>query len=93
MIKSLFFPGLEDISGALKQVNSGTPLDKPLPSLSALIKKTQSTFEAEISALGPQKDKASSHGFFILAKAIGVCLDEKKRVEDKKNEFQNCLEN
>lgn len=94
LIQLILFPGLEDISGALKEINSGIPLDKPLPSLSGLIKKTQSSFEAEISALGPHKDKSSStYGFFILAKAIGVCLDEKKRVDEKKNNFQNFLEN
>jgi hypothetical protein len=43
--------------------------------------------------LGPQKEKASSHGFFVLAKAIGVCLDEKTRVQEKKNDFQIFLGN
>ena len=80
--------GLGEISSALQTVNSGRPLEKPIPSLSAMIRRTQNSFETEITSHNPQKEKTtSSGGYFVLVKAIGVCLDEKMKLTEKKEKF------
>ncbi len=86
---TFLFLGLDEISSALQTVKSGQPLEKPIPSLSAMIKRTQNSFETEISSHNLQEEKTgSSEGYFVLVKAITICLNEKKSLFEKKKKFE-----